>query len=77
MIFLAGFSLCSVVVQECMMGYGSAIKVCLNSFFFFFCGPIPAGVRGLGKGEWIKGAGEKEQGTNRFFILLYFFTLRS
>lgn len=42
-IFLAGFSLGSDIVQECMMGTGRAITFCLNSTLLF-CGPIPAGV---------------------------------
>lgn len=69
-IFLAGFSLCSDIVQECMMGNGRAIHFCLNSTLYYSVDQFQQGFRGKGKGWRAKeriGSGHQQ-----FFVLFDF-----
>lgn len=42
--FLAGLSLCSAVVQKCMVGKWEGNQFLPHIYSLLFCGPIPAGV---------------------------------
>lgn len=75
MTFLAGFSLCSAVVQECMMGSGEgAIHSCLNSTLTYSVDQFQQGFREK-RGGKVRGRRRAGAGHQTFLFLVDIFKI--